>query len=116
MTCLGVFATGVSIAVMGCIVNGPGEMADADFGCGLASHGACYIFLPLKSCLEDLSQTSAICMQVCGRRPRQDRPVRRQGGRAEKCGFASPNLMLGRDVQCCSYIRIIRRRAACLEA
>lgn len=23
---------GVSIAVMGCIVNGPGEMADADFG------------------------------------------------------------------------------------
>ena len=24
--------TGVSIAVMGCIVNGPGEMADADFG------------------------------------------------------------------------------------
>lgn len=26
---------GVSIAVMGCIVNGPGEMADADFGCAL---------------------------------------------------------------------------------
>ena len=26
---------GVTIAVMGCIVNGPGEMADADFGlCG----------------------------------------------------------------------------------
>jgi (E)-4-hydroxy-3-methylbut-2-enyl-diphosphate synthase len=24
---------GVAIAVMGCIVNGPGEMADADFGC-----------------------------------------------------------------------------------
>ena len=24
--------SGVSIAVMGCIVNGPGEMADADFG------------------------------------------------------------------------------------
>jgi (E)-4-hydroxy-3-methylbut-2-enyl-diphosphate synthase len=24
--------TGVKIAVMGCIVNGPGEMADADFG------------------------------------------------------------------------------------
>ena len=24
--------TGVSIAIMGCIVNGPGEMADADFG------------------------------------------------------------------------------------
>jgi len=25
-------SAGVSIAVMGCIVNGPGEMADADFG------------------------------------------------------------------------------------
>ena len=24
--------SGVKIAVMGCIVNGPGEMADADFG------------------------------------------------------------------------------------
>src|SRR5918996_764484 len=24
--------TGVKIAIMGCIVNGPGEMADADFG------------------------------------------------------------------------------------
>ena len=28
---------GVSIAIMGCIVNGPGEMADADFGCALPS-------------------------------------------------------------------------------
>jgi len=28
---------GVSIAVMGCIVNGPGEMADADFGCALCT-------------------------------------------------------------------------------
>ena len=25
-------SAGVSIAIMGCIVNGPGEMADADFG------------------------------------------------------------------------------------
>jgi len=24
--------TGLDIAVMGCIVNGPGEMADADYG------------------------------------------------------------------------------------
>ena len=30
---------GVSIAVMGCIVNGPGEMADADFGCAPALLG-----------------------------------------------------------------------------
>ena len=27
-----VHLTGLDIAVMGCIVNGPGEMADADFG------------------------------------------------------------------------------------
>ena len=36
---------GVSIAVMGCIVNGPGEMADADFGCD-PSH-----FKPFRTCL-----------------------------------------------------------------
>ena len=50
---------GVSIAVMGCIVNGPGEMADADFGCALTpvleccslmactsySAGSCLLFL-----------------------------------------------------------------------
>ena len=30
--CRVVSSAGVAIAVMGCIVNGPGEMADADFG------------------------------------------------------------------------------------
>jgi (E)-4-hydroxy-3-methylbut-2-enyl-diphosphate synthase len=30
--CVCVSVSGVTIAVMGCIVNGPGEMADADFG------------------------------------------------------------------------------------
>lgn len=36
---------GVSIAVMGCIVNGPGEMADADFGYvgGRAGHVDLYV-------------------------------------------------------------------------
>jgi (E)-4-hydroxy-3-methylbut-2-enyl-diphosphate synthase len=30
---------GVKIAIMGCIVNGPGEMADADFGYVGSGHG-----------------------------------------------------------------------------
>eukprot|EP01068_Selenidium_serpulae_P000374 Selendium_serpulae@DN10579_c0_g1_i1.p1 len=36
---------GVAIAVMGCIVNGPGEMADADFGYvgGRAGHVDLYV-------------------------------------------------------------------------
>lgn len=33
MNCaLGSLKPGVRVAIMGCIVNGPGEMADADFG------------------------------------------------------------------------------------
>ena len=36
---------GVKIAVMGCIVNGPGEMADADFGYVGASPGTVHLFV-----------------------------------------------------------------------
>jgi hypothetical protein len=32
---------GVAIAIMGCIVNGPGEMADADFGYVGGAPGGC---------------------------------------------------------------------------
>jgi 4-hydroxy-3-methylbut-2-en-1-yl diphosphate synthase IspG/GcpE len=32
LVCSANCCAGVAIAVMGCIVNGPGEMADADFG------------------------------------------------------------------------------------
>ena len=42
---------GVKIAVMGCIVNGPGEMADADFGYVGAAPGKINLFHG-KSCVE----------------------------------------------------------------
>ena len=43
--------TGVKIAIMGCIVNGPGEMADADFGYVGAGPGKVNLFVG-KECVE----------------------------------------------------------------
>ena len=43
--------TGVKIAVMGCIVNGPGEMADADFGYVGSGHGTINLFVG-KDCVQ----------------------------------------------------------------
>ena len=57
---------GVSIAVMGCIVNGPGEMADADFGCDPSN------FEPFRTCLAGflgaaaLTRPSALSMYPVG--------------------------------------------------
>jgi len=42
---------GVKIAVMGCIVNGPGEMADADFGYVGSGPGVVSLYVG-KSCVE----------------------------------------------------------------
>ena len=42
---------GIKIAIMGCIVNGPGEMADADFGYIGAGPGKVNLFFG-KSCIE----------------------------------------------------------------
>jgi (E)-4-hydroxy-3-methylbut-2-enyl-diphosphate synthase len=42
---------GVKIAVMGCIVNGPGEMADADFGYVGSGPGTVNLFVG-KQCIE----------------------------------------------------------------
>ena len=42
---------GVKIAVMGCIVNGPGEMADADYGYGGAARGKVSLYRR-KECVE----------------------------------------------------------------
>ena len=36
--------TGLKIAIMGCIVNGPGEMADADYGYVGGSDGKVHIY------------------------------------------------------------------------
>jgi (E)-4-hydroxy-3-methylbut-2-enyl-diphosphate synthase len=43
--------TGVKIAIMGCIVNGPGEMADADFGYVGAGPGKINLYVG-KQCVE----------------------------------------------------------------
>jgi (E)-4-hydroxy-3-methylbut-2-enyl-diphosphate synthase len=43
--------TGVKIAIMGCIVNGPGEMADADFGYVGAGPGMINLYVG-KECIE----------------------------------------------------------------
>ena len=42
---------GVKIAIMGCIVNGPGEMADADFGYVGAGRGKISLYRG-KECIE----------------------------------------------------------------
>lgn len=42
---------GVKIAVMGCIVNGPGEMADADFGYVGSGPGQINLYVG-KDCVE----------------------------------------------------------------
>jgi len=43
--------TGVKIAIMGCIVNGPGEMADADFGYVGGAPGKVNLYVG-KECVE----------------------------------------------------------------
>ena len=42
---------GVKIAIMGCIVNGPGEMADADFGYVGSKPGKIDLYVG-KTCVE----------------------------------------------------------------
>ncbi len=42
---------GVKIAIMGCIVNGPGEMADADFGYVGGGPGRIHLYVG-KDCVE----------------------------------------------------------------
>ncbi|MFA5058526.1 MAG: (E)-4-hydroxy-3-methylbut-2-enyl-diphosphate synthase [Opitutaceae bacterium] len=50
---------GVKIAIMGCIVNGPGEMADADFGYVGGAPGKINLYVG-KSCVQyNLPQTEA---------------------------------------------------------
>lgn len=51
---------GVTIAVMGCIVNGPGEMADADFGYVGGAPGKINLYVR-KDCVKfNIPQTEAV--------------------------------------------------------
>ena len=50
---------GLKIAVMGCIVNGPGEMADADYGYVGAANGKVHIYRGIEPVLKNIPQESA---------------------------------------------------------
>lgn len=50
---------GLKIAVMGCIVNGPGEMADADYGYVGAANGKVHIYRGMNQVLKNIPQESA---------------------------------------------------------
>ena len=51
---------GLKIGVMGCIVNGPGEMADADFGIVGASHGLVCVYEGKKRVSEPMAPAQAM--------------------------------------------------------
>ena len=52
--------TGLKIAVMGCIVNGPGEMADADYGYVGAGNGKVNIYKGQYKVLQNISENEAV--------------------------------------------------------
>lgn len=51
---------GIKIAIMGCIVNGPGEMADADYGYVGAGPGKVHIYRKQQAVLKNVPQEEAI--------------------------------------------------------
>ena len=51
---------GLKIGVMGCIVNGPGEMADADYGLVGASHGLVCVYEGKKRVSEPMEPEKAM--------------------------------------------------------
>jgi (E)-4-hydroxy-3-methylbut-2-enyl-diphosphate synthase len=52
--------TGLKIAVMGCIVNGPGEMADADYGYVGAGPGKVHIYKGKEPVLRNVDEEEAV--------------------------------------------------------
>ncbi|MDD3740864.1 MAG: flavodoxin-dependent (E)-4-hydroxy-3-methylbut-2-enyl-diphosphate synthase [Bacteroidales bacterium] len=54
------YLKGLKIAVMGCIVNGPGEMADADFGCVGSAKGKVHIYKGKEVVLKNIPQEDAV--------------------------------------------------------
>ena len=69
------FPSGVSIAVMGCIVNGPGEMADADFGYVGGAPGKIDLYvgkevvrraIPMAGATDELIELIKVCLPAFG--------------------------------------------------
>jgi (E)-4-hydroxy-3-methylbut-2-enyl-diphosphate synthase len=52
--------TGLKIAVMGCIVNGPGEMAGADYGYVGAAEGKVHIYRGTKPIIKNVPEGEAV--------------------------------------------------------
>lgn len=52
--------TGLKIAIMGCVVNGPGEMADADFGILGASKGKVHLYKGSAPFKKNLTEDEAL--------------------------------------------------------
>ena len=52
--------TGLKIAVMGCIVNGPGEMADADYGYVGAGRDRISLYKGKECILKNIPQEQAV--------------------------------------------------------
>ena len=52
--------SGLKIAIMGCIVNGPGEMADADYGYVGAGKGVVNLYRGRKAVLKNIPEEKAI--------------------------------------------------------
>lgn len=52
--------TGLKIAVMGCVVNGPGEMADADYGYVGAAEGKVHIYRGTEAVYKNVPVSEAI--------------------------------------------------------
>ena len=52
--------TGLKIAIMGCIVNGPGEMADADYGYVGAGRGRVSLYRGKECVLKNIPQEEAV--------------------------------------------------------
>jgi len=52
--------TGMKIAVMGCIVNGPGEMADADYGYVGAGPGKVHIYKGKDAIMKNVAEDEAV--------------------------------------------------------
>lgn len=53
---------GLKIAIMGCIVNGPGEMADADYGCVGAGKGMVHIYKGKTPLMKNIIEEEAVEM------------------------------------------------------
>ena len=52
--------TGLKIAVMGCVVNGPGEMADADYGYVGAAEGKVHIYRGTEAVYKNVPENEAV--------------------------------------------------------